>query len=185
VSNTPIREALNRLSEEGYVYQIKNRGYFVSELSHNEVAEIYEIREALEVFAMRKIIRQGTKIKTSDKKQIKKMIDLYSKYVLEGNMKDRLPLDQKLHLYLACLSGNATLCNMLSNVFDRLNYKRKVVGLHPQRGVDASKEHQDIYHNLINSEPDDLINSIQNHLKKGKEKLLEMLKERDDYLKAR
>lgn len=182
VSNTPIREALNRLSEEGYVYQIKNRGYFVSELSYNEVAELYEIREALEVFALRKVMRQGSKIKATDKKKIKMMVELYGKYAHEGDIKNRLPLDQKLHLYLAHLSDNTTLCNMLKNVFERLNYKRKVVGLHPRRGVEASEEHYDIYTFLINLESDNLINAIQNHLNKGKKKLLHMLKTRDDYL---
>ena len=42
VSHTPIREALNQLLEEGYVYQIKNRGYFVCELSFEEILELYE-----------------------------------------------------------------------------------------------------------------------------------------------
>ena len=141
VSNTPIREALNRLSEEGYVYQIKNRGYFVSDLSYNEVEALYEVREALEIFAIQKTMRQGARIKGSHKKQIKKMIDLYDTYVNEEILGNRLPLDQELHLFLAKLSGNNTLCNMLNNVFEKLNYKRKVVGLHPQRGLEASKEH--------------------------------------------
>jgi DNA-binding GntR family transcriptional regulator len=184
VSNTPIREALNRLSEEGYVYQIKNRGYFVSDLSYNEVEELYEVREALEIFAIQKTMSQGARIKNTHKKQIKKMIDLYYKYVHEETFRNRLPLDQELHLFLAKLSDNITLCNMLRNVFEKLNYKRKVVGLHPQRGFEASKEHYEIYHFLIDSKQEKLIEAMQRHIRKGKEKLLEMLKAREAYLRG-
>jgi DNA-binding GntR family transcriptional regulator len=184
VSNTPIREALNRLSEEGYVYQIKNRGYFVSDLSTNEVDELYEIREALEIFAIQKTMSQGTRINDTHKKQIKKKIDLYYKYVHEELHRNRLSLDQELHLFLAKLSDNITLCNLLGNLFEKLNYKRKVVGLHPQRGFEASKEHYEIYHFLIDSKREELIDAMQKHIRKGKQKLLEMLKAREAFLKG-
>ncbi len=184
VSNTPIREALNRLSEEGYVYQIKNRGYFVSDLSYNEVEELYEVREALEIFAIQKTMSQGASVNDNHKKQIKRMVDLYDRYVHEENLKNRLPLDKKLHLYLAKLSGNITLYSMLSDIYEKLNYKRKVVELHPQRGFEASKEHYEIYHFLIDSKQEKLIEAMQKHIRKGKEKLLEMLKAREEYLKS-
>ena len=184
VSNTPIREALNRLSEEGYVYQIKNRGYFVSDLSTSEVEELYEVREALEIFAIQKTMRQSARIKDTHKKQIKNMIDLYDSYVNDELLGNRLPLDQELHLFLAKLSDNITLCNLLGNVFEKLNYKRKVVGLHPQRGFEASKEHYEIYHFLIDSKREELIDAMQKHIRKGKQKLLEMLKAREAFLKG-
>jgi DNA-binding FadR family transcriptional regulator len=95
-----------------------------------------------------------------------------------------LPLDQDLHLFLAKLSDNITLGNMLGNVFEKLNYKRKVVGLHPQRGFDASNEHYEIYQFLIDSKQEKLMEAMQKHIRRGKKKLLEMLKAREDYLKG-
>jgi DNA-binding GntR family transcriptional regulator len=51
-SRTPLREALRRLVAEGFIRQIPNRGSIVAEFSKRDVAELYELREALEVFAV-------------------------------------------------------------------------------------------------------------------------------------
>lgn len=53
VSRIPVREALRQLEAEGLVTFYPHRGAIVSELSHQEVQEIYEIRIPLEVIAIR------------------------------------------------------------------------------------------------------------------------------------
>ena len=50
ISRTPIREAMSRLVKEGYVNQIWNRGFFVKEITVEEVEELYGAREALEPY---------------------------------------------------------------------------------------------------------------------------------------
>jgi DNA-binding GntR family transcriptional regulator len=40
ISQTPIREALSRLAQEGYVTRLTNRGYRVSEMTAEEVEEL-------------------------------------------------------------------------------------------------------------------------------------------------
>jgi len=52
-SKTPIREALNRLEGEGYIYNRPYQGYFVTELSVEDVEEITEIRITLEKLALK------------------------------------------------------------------------------------------------------------------------------------
>lgn len=51
LSRTPIREALRKLEESNYVKIIPARGAFVSEISLDDMREIYEIRKLLEPFA--------------------------------------------------------------------------------------------------------------------------------------
>jgi len=51
VSRTPIREALRRLEQDGYVTIIPQKGAFVSRISHEDLKEIYDIRKLLEPFA--------------------------------------------------------------------------------------------------------------------------------------
>src|SRR5579859_5765613 len=53
VSRTPIREALHRLSQDGIVRSESRRGFFVATFSSQDVSEIYDIRAALEVLAVR------------------------------------------------------------------------------------------------------------------------------------
>mgnify|MGYP000203357691 CR=1 FL=1 len=51
ISRGPVREALQRLNQEGLLVSYRNRGVFVVELSSDDVAEIYESRAAIEVGA--------------------------------------------------------------------------------------------------------------------------------------
>ncbi|HTX36435.1 MAG TPA: GntR family transcriptional regulator [Bryobacteraceae bacterium] len=54
ISRTPLREAIRRLAAEGFLRQIPNRGSIVAEFSKRDIGELYELREALEVYAIGK-----------------------------------------------------------------------------------------------------------------------------------
>ena len=49
-SRTPIREACNRLSQEGWISGIRHKGYVVPSISARDIVEIYEYRKLLECF---------------------------------------------------------------------------------------------------------------------------------------
>ncbi|MBU6361342.1 MAG: GntR family transcriptional regulator [Chloroflexi bacterium] len=61
VSKIPTREALVQLKTEGLVVIHQNRGAVVAEFSASEVAEVYEMRAALETLAIRRAIPNMTK----------------------------------------------------------------------------------------------------------------------------
>src|SRR6476646_10902876 len=53
VSRGPIREAIGRLASEGLVTVRPRRGAVVSSLSKEEFLELYQVREALELMAVK------------------------------------------------------------------------------------------------------------------------------------
>src|SRR5215212_4764712 len=53
VSRTPVREALNRLVQDGIVQAEPNRGFYVASFSTQDIEEIYELRAALEAAPLR------------------------------------------------------------------------------------------------------------------------------------
>lgn len=57
VSRTPVREALGQLAAEGILEQNPNRRAVVATLTRKDIIELYELREALEVYAVRKAAR--------------------------------------------------------------------------------------------------------------------------------
>ena len=59
-SRTPIREAMNQLAAEGLLEQSPNGGMIVAQLGREDIIELYELREALEVYAVGKIARDTT-----------------------------------------------------------------------------------------------------------------------------
>jgi DNA-binding GntR family transcriptional regulator len=53
VSRTPVREALHRLAQDGIVRSESRRGFFLASFSSQDVAEVYDIRTALESLSVR------------------------------------------------------------------------------------------------------------------------------------
>jgi len=56
MSRTPIREAIRKLQSEGLLYQVPQSGTYVSQPGRRDIAEIYEVRLALEVQAVAKAV---------------------------------------------------------------------------------------------------------------------------------
>jgi DNA-binding GntR family transcriptional regulator len=58
VSRGPLREAMQRLTQEGLLISIRNRGLFVIELTNDDVYDIYLARTAVERAAAAEIFRR-------------------------------------------------------------------------------------------------------------------------------
>lgn len=57
VSRGPVREALQRLVQEGLLYNERHRGVFVSRLEQGDVADVYLVRGAIERAAALVVMR--------------------------------------------------------------------------------------------------------------------------------
>jgi DNA-binding GntR family transcriptional regulator len=56
VSRGPVREAMQRLTQEGLLVPIRNRGLFVRDMTPDDVRDMYLAREAIERAAARKVL---------------------------------------------------------------------------------------------------------------------------------
>ena len=56
VSRGPLREGMQRLTQEGLLVSIRNRGLFVTDMTPEDVRDMYLAREAVERAAARRII---------------------------------------------------------------------------------------------------------------------------------
>jgi DNA-binding GntR family transcriptional regulator len=72
VSRMPVREALRRLSAEGFVELLSHRGAVVVQLSVEEIIEIYEMRGVLQGLAARLAVPNYT---DEDIAEIKRLLD--------------------------------------------------------------------------------------------------------------
>jgi DNA-binding GntR family transcriptional regulator len=55
VSRTPVREALHKLASEGLIQPLESRGFCVARDSREEIEDLFDIRAALEGYAIRLI----------------------------------------------------------------------------------------------------------------------------------
>lgn len=139
VSRTPVREALERLYQEGFVTRLPRRGFYVAEIDHDEARELYELREAIEVYALRRAMARG--IKAADLRRLDSFNASYKALLHDKTMRERMLVDRDWHLALAALADNRALLRSLSAVFERLILKIRTDGWRTVRGEEALAEH--------------------------------------------
>ena len=66
VSRGPLREAMQRLIQEGLLRSEPHRGVFVEEIDEADLKDIYFVRGAIETAAIKQIITFGNAVRISD-----------------------------------------------------------------------------------------------------------------------
>lgn len=120
VSNIPIREALSRLISEGLVNMVPFKGMYATEMTLQELDEIFEIRMELEGLAIRKaapnipdsslVELQSNMKKWSDKKpmELAEQINLIAE------------MNQSLHGLILDYCANHSLKNLITMYIQRI-----------------------------------------------------------------
>ncbi|WZL72318.1 GntR family transcriptional regulator [Clostridiaceae bacterium 35-E11] len=113
VSRTPVREALKVLSGEGLITVIPKKGIQIAPLPVKKIREIYELRNILEPLSIQKAIKYLKRADIDYLKELnQKLCDSYKKDDLNQAFKEGM----KIHLYIAKLSGNETLYNIIKSL---------------------------------------------------------------------
>ncbi len=109
VSRGPIREALAQLEREGLVIKQPNRSTVVARLSPEDLEEVYSLRMALELLAVRQAIRNADE---SHFAQMQQVIDTMAAYVQRGiTEKEAASLDVAFHDTIYVASKHSRLYN--------------------------------------------------------------------------
>ncbi|HEY4817456.1 MAG TPA: GntR family transcriptional regulator [Candidatus Acidoferrum sp.] len=101
VAQGSIREAINILALEGFVNKESGRSARVVHLTEKDVAQLYELRGALEGLAARLAAQMRP-----DLSKIQSAVDSMRDAANEGNCEALLQYDLQFHLELCELSGN-------------------------------------------------------------------------------
>jgi DNA-binding GntR family transcriptional regulator len=112
ISRGPVREALAKLREEALVRDVPRRGWFVSELTANDIREIYELRSAIEARAARLIIQRGDPAAFT---RLGALFDGMRQAAAADDRERFAQLDLDFHEDLTRLSGNSRLHRVFVN----------------------------------------------------------------------
>lgn len=176
VSRTPVREALTRLVQEGYVSFLPKRGFTCKEIRMQEAEELYDLREALEAFAVEKAVASMTE---SSLDQLRAKMESYGRDVDKRFSRERLVYDQDVHLAIARMSGNETLHGMLTHVFERIVLKRRTDGIYDAaRGTAAHQEHLRLLSAMELRDTVAAVAIIRDHIQAGRQNVMADLKQR-------
>lgn len=113
-SRTPVREAMNQLAAEGLLTQSPGGGMVVAQLTRDDIIELYEMREALEVYAAGKISRRP--LRSTDKLRLQQLVDEVEKLEKEIAKSKKPALDAaQMERFIACDLGFHALLMSLAN----------------------------------------------------------------------
>lgn len=91
ISRTPVREAISQLASEGFLQQTPNRGAIVMQFRRADILYLFELREALEVYAIRKAA--GRVLNKGDEERLKEVIDAPLQLIEDLRASGRKSLD--------------------------------------------------------------------------------------------
>jgi DNA-binding GntR family transcriptional regulator len=139
VSRMPVREALHRLEVAGLVTMVPHRGAVVSELSEQEIVEIYHIRAVLDGLAARLATPHVT---AADHQQLTVLLDQMEAAVKAKNMDRLLVVNRKFHQVIWKAAGAPRLLALLENLYDTSQRFRNLSLLIPGRNERITHEHR-------------------------------------------
>jgi len=124
VSRTPVREALRQLEMEGLIETIPNRGAFVIGFSSQDMADMYELRKAYEVQAVKWAIERITDEEMEDLEETFEFMEFYTQ---KNDIDKMLNINTGFHQLIYTASHNRMLQHVLSSYQIYIKHSRKPV----------------------------------------------------------
>jgi DNA-binding GntR family transcriptional regulator len=170
VNRSAVRESLTRLLGEGLVRQGERGGYFVSEMSQEEIHELREVREIFETAAFSLACVRATARQIKD---IEETVNDFANFVKKGYLTGAHEADLRFHQLLVAAAGNARLAQLYKKSHIPL-FHRKVAQARPDMEdfLQTEKEHRLILEALKKRDPKAGIEYLKSHFNRGERETL-------------
>ncbi|RPE09285.1 GntR family transcriptional regulator [Chitinophaga lutea] len=170
VSRMAVREALNRLLGENLVVFGEKGGYFVKSMTPDDIREIRQLRELLELGALRMAFQ---KEKQDFIPALEQICDDFTAMVEKGYIGGACEADMKFHEILIASSGNSKLMELyqVSNI-PLFHMKLGKMQMDDYEQTDA--EHRQIVKALKAGDLKLAESTLVKHLLRGEETALEI-----------
>ncbi len=140
VSRTPVREALQRLRQEGLVEE-SAKGAVVIGITEADIDDIYEVRARIEGLAA---ARCAERISEEELRKLSETVELQEFYATRGAADSLRNLDSEFHRLIFSYCGSRTLETLLLELHRKVKRVRRVSVEDPTRAKVAVGEHRGI-----------------------------------------
>ena len=176
-SGTPIREALNRLQQEGLVTKIPYQGWRVREFTIGEITEIYEIRAALEGLAVGLCCTKKLKPRQDMLKQLMELQKEGTEFARKSDLVRYRDYNDAFHAIILEAAGNQTLHDIMNTLKNRIRLFSEKTIRFPGRPPKALKEHATLIEYVGAGERAKAVSLMEQHILSALGDLLSTMKE--------
>lgn len=168
VSSSPLREALNRLSQEGLVRADERRGFRVAAISRADLADVTHMRLLLDVEALRLSMAAGDDVWEAAVVAAAHRLEKAELQLGDGaNVLDdhwsRLHRDFHLCLLAACPSERQKL--VCASLFDQAERYRRFSARHRMTAHSKHREHRRILDAVLRRDSDTACALLAEHIR--------------------
>lgn len=169
VSRTPIREALHQLVQDGVVVAEPNRGFFVATFSQRDLEEIFELRLALELFAMRRIDLKGRRDELERARfELEHVERLLRNAKTPADIREAgdafLKTDRGFHSWLVSTANNKRLNAIINSIWTQIAIFQQIDDAIPAWILDAVDEHRAVIDQLLANNVEGAAETMEEHL---------------------
>jgi len=170
-SRTPVREALIRLVEEGYVERIPARGFFVARVTMTLIQDLVAVRRLLEGAAAERAAQRAS---AEDVVHLRELVSYEYPMGDEPALRRAIEENNRFHLAVAQASGNAIFVEMVRHCLDQVT---RLIGLGLE--VDpmhaGTAEHQAVVEAIARRDPEAARAAIERHLDGSSQRMMQQL----------
>ncbi|MDR2588284.1 MAG: GntR family transcriptional regulator [Spirochaetales bacterium] len=165
-SRTPIREALTKLEQEGWISIHPQRGMSVSDLSINEIAMVYETRLLIEPYVAEKY---GHAIDKTCLAELSRRLGTINGNI---NKEEANEIDNEFHTLITKFSKNRYFIRSMENLIHQSHRIRTMIST---RWDDDTAEHIAIASAILDEDYMKAASYLQTHLENAKKHAYNLL----------
>lgn len=157
ISRTPVREALCRLLEEGYVERIAGRGFYVSRITVKLIQDTFEVRRVLEAQA------SACAAERHDPETLLRLRQLAPLPAGQGRQASQ-EANTRFHVAVAVAAGNSVLLDLVQKCLDQVD-RFMSLGISLQTAQSqGTAEHVAIVEAIGRRDPEGASRAMERHL---------------------
>lgn len=169
VSRGPLREAMQRLVQEGLVLSEPNRGLFVKELDAEGIRDLYVARTAIETAAARILLREGSPESVAT---LRKAYQAMQRAAKDGDLSRLSDADLAFHELLVARSHSPRLQRMHETLMVETRMCLTALQGTYQDPEDQVAEHTRIAEAIADGDDLALVGEIESHMEEALDRLV-------------
>jgi DNA-binding GntR family transcriptional regulator len=172
ISRTPVREAIHKLEREGLIKKLPQGGFYVLNLTREEIEETFGIRSVLESYAAR---LAAIKHQKEELEPLEEKIEAFQYFLNRGEMEALLKINTEFHGLLYAMSRSPKLVKMINDLQDQIYRFRRIILKIETMAKTSNDDHRQMLSAMKMRDAERVETLVRQHILRGQKIVLKEL----------